>query len=116
MPPRATSSDNLNALIARITPDVLALLADGVPRDEAAIVAALNDAHVHILGDCCEHVIAKTFHVPDNDNGRHRPLRVCQLTVPATPSAAADAVVEATQDRAGDRQTGGYRAAAAIPA
>jgi hypothetical protein len=45
MPPRATSSDNLNALIARITPDVLALLADGVPRDEATIVAALAGRH-----------------------------------------------------------------------
>jgi hypothetical protein len=45
MPPRAASSDDLNAMIARITPDVLALLADGVPRDEATIVAALADRH-----------------------------------------------------------------------
>ena len=44
-PPRATSSDDVNAAIERVTPDVLALLADGVPRDEAAIVAALTDRH-----------------------------------------------------------------------
>ena len=43
--PRTTSSDDLNAMIERVTPDVLALLADGVPRDEAAIVAALAGRH-----------------------------------------------------------------------
>jgi hypothetical protein len=43
--PRATSSDDLNAMIARITPDVLALLADGVPRTEPAIIAALARRH-----------------------------------------------------------------------
>jgi hypothetical protein len=37
--PRTTSSKDLNAAIERVAPDVLALLADGVPRDEAAIVA-----------------------------------------------------------------------------
>jgi hypothetical protein len=30
-PPRATSSDDVNAMIERVTPDVLALLADSVP-------------------------------------------------------------------------------------
>ena len=45
MPPRATSSAALNAMIERVAPDVLALLADGVPRDEAAIVAALAGRH-----------------------------------------------------------------------
>ena len=44
-PPRLTSSDDLNAMIERVAPDVLALLGDGVPRDEAAIVAALADRH-----------------------------------------------------------------------
>jgi hypothetical protein len=39
------SSADLDAVIERITPDVLALLADGVPRAEAAIVAALADRH-----------------------------------------------------------------------
>ena len=43
--PRTPSSDDLNAMIERVTPDVLALLADGVPRDEAAIVAALAGRH-----------------------------------------------------------------------
>ena len=39
MPSRSSSSADLNAAIARVTPDVLALLGDGVPRSEAAIVA-----------------------------------------------------------------------------
>jgi hypothetical protein len=44
-PPHLWSSADLAAAIARITPDVLALLADGVPRPEAAIVAALAGRH-----------------------------------------------------------------------
>src|SRR5687768_16747360 len=39
------SSADLAAVIARVTPDVLALLGDGVPRTEAAIVAALAGQH-----------------------------------------------------------------------
>jgi hypothetical protein len=45
MPPRLTSSADLNATIERITPDVLALLADGAPRSEATIVAVLAGRH-----------------------------------------------------------------------
>jgi hypothetical protein len=45
MPSRSSSSADLDAAIARVTPDVLALLGDGVPRSEAAIVAALGDRH-----------------------------------------------------------------------
>ena len=45
MPPRLTSSADLNATIERIAPDVLALLADGAPRREAEIVAALAGRH-----------------------------------------------------------------------
>jgi hypothetical protein len=45
MPSRSSSSADLNAAIARVTPDVLALLGDGVPRSEAAIIAALADRH-----------------------------------------------------------------------
>jgi hypothetical protein len=41
MPSRPSSSADLDAAIARVTPDVLALLGDGVPRTEGAIVAAL---------------------------------------------------------------------------
>jgi hypothetical protein len=44
MPPRLTSSD-LNAVIEWIAPDVLALLADGVPRTEAEIITALGGQH-----------------------------------------------------------------------
>jgi hypothetical protein len=44
-PPRLWSSADLDAAIARVTPDVLALLGDGVPRAEAAIVTALADRH-----------------------------------------------------------------------
>src|SRR5687768_895288 len=39
------SSADLDAVIERVTPDVLALLGDGVPRTEAAIVAALAGRH-----------------------------------------------------------------------
>jgi hypothetical protein len=42
---KSWSSADLDIVIARITPDVLTLLADGVPRAEAAIVAALADRH-----------------------------------------------------------------------
>ena len=42
MPSRPSSSADLDAAIARVTPDVLTLLADGVPRTEGAIVAALD--------------------------------------------------------------------------
>jgi hypothetical protein len=45
MSSRFWSSADLDAAIERITPDVLALLADGVPRAEAAIIAALADRH-----------------------------------------------------------------------
>jgi hypothetical protein len=42
---RFWSSHDLDAVIAQVTPDVLALLGDGVPRPEAAIVAALAGRH-----------------------------------------------------------------------
>jgi hypothetical protein len=45
LPTRFWSSADLDAAIARVTPDVLALLADGVARSEAAIMAALADRH-----------------------------------------------------------------------
>jgi hypothetical protein len=43
--PRVTSSDDVNAAIERVTPDVLALLGDGVPRTETEIIAALASRH-----------------------------------------------------------------------
>jgi hypothetical protein len=39
------SSADLDAAIARVAPDVVALLGDGVPRSEATIVAALAGRH-----------------------------------------------------------------------
>jgi hypothetical protein len=39
------SSADLHAAIERVTPDVLALLGDGVPRAEGAVVAALAGRH-----------------------------------------------------------------------
>jgi len=46
MPPtKLWSSADFNVVIARVTPDILALLGDGVSRTEAAIVAALADRH-----------------------------------------------------------------------
>jgi hypothetical protein len=44
-PSRLWSSADLDAAIERVTPDVLALLVDDVPRTEAAIVAALAGRH-----------------------------------------------------------------------
>jgi hypothetical protein len=41
MSSRPWSSADLNAAIERVAPDVLALLADGIPRTEATIVRAL---------------------------------------------------------------------------
>jgi hypothetical protein len=40
-----TGTAELNAMIERVAPDVLALLADGVPRTKAAIVKALAGRH-----------------------------------------------------------------------
>jgi hypothetical protein len=45
MLPRLWSSADLAAAIEQITPDVLGLLSDGVPRAEATIIAALADRH-----------------------------------------------------------------------
>ena len=46
MPPtKSWSSADFDALLARVTPDVLALLGDGLPRSRATIVAALVDRH-----------------------------------------------------------------------
>ena len=38
-------SEAINAMVARIAPAVLGLLADGVPRSKPAIVAALAERH-----------------------------------------------------------------------
>ena len=38
-------SADVNAVIERVAPDVLALLSDGVPRTRAAVVEALADRH-----------------------------------------------------------------------
>jgi hypothetical protein len=40
-----TGSAEINAMVARVAPDVLALLADGTPRSKAAIVEALAGRH-----------------------------------------------------------------------
>ena len=46
MPPtKLASSTDLNAVIEQVTPDVLALLSDGVPRTKRTILAALADRH-----------------------------------------------------------------------
>ena len=44
-PRRASASDDVNAAIARVTPDVLALLQDSVPRTRGVILAALANRH-----------------------------------------------------------------------
>ena len=40
-----TGTAELNAMIERVAPDVLGLLADGVPRTKTAIVASLAGRH-----------------------------------------------------------------------
>jgi hypothetical protein len=46
LPSRRTSaSEDVHAVIERVTPDVLALLRDGVPRSRATILAALAARH-----------------------------------------------------------------------
>ena len=44
-PPRLAGSAEIAAVVARTAPAVLGLLADGVPRSRAAIVAALAGRH-----------------------------------------------------------------------
>jgi hypothetical protein len=43
--PTLTGTAELNAMIERVAPDVLGLLADGMPRKKAAIVEALAGRH-----------------------------------------------------------------------
>jgi hypothetical protein len=46
MPPtKRWSSADFDAVIAQVTPDVVALLGDGVPRTMSTILAALADRH-----------------------------------------------------------------------
>jgi hypothetical protein len=45
MPPKPAASPDLHVVIARITPAVLTLLGDGVPRSRGVITAALTDRH-----------------------------------------------------------------------
>jgi hypothetical protein len=44
-PSALTGTAELNTLIERVAPDILALLVDGVPRTKAVIVTALADRH-----------------------------------------------------------------------
>jgi hypothetical protein len=46
MPPtKRWSSADFDAVIARVTPDILALLGDGMPRSRGTILTALADRH-----------------------------------------------------------------------
>ena len=44
-PYELASSEAINAMIARVAPSILELLADGMPRTKAAVVAALAGRH-----------------------------------------------------------------------
>ncbi len=44
-PTKLPSSADIKAVIAQVTPDVLTLLGDGVPRSRGVILAALADRH-----------------------------------------------------------------------
>jgi hypothetical protein len=80
MPPRLTSSADLDAAIERVAPDVLAPLADGVPRNRAAIVAVLAERHpkqdvkpaiarLSILGQLHLHGSRYTLPAPEAEQG-----------------------------------------------
>ncbi len=45
MSPRYTSSADTHAMVARITPSILGLLGDGIPRSRRAFVATLADRY-----------------------------------------------------------------------
>jgi hypothetical protein len=45
MPRPYPSSSDMDAMVARVAPAVLALLGDGVPRSRRAVVAALAERH-----------------------------------------------------------------------
>ena len=45
MPKRFSSSADTDAMVERVAPAILALLADGVPRGRRAIAAELADRH-----------------------------------------------------------------------
>jgi hypothetical protein len=45
MPPRSSSSADIDAMVARVAPAILELLGDGVPRSRRAIIAALAERH-----------------------------------------------------------------------
>ena len=45
MPERYSSSDDTHAMVARVTPAILELLGDGLPRSRHDIVAALAPQH-----------------------------------------------------------------------
>ena len=47
-PSAVTGTAELNATIERVAPDILALLADGVPRTKPAIVKALAGRHAPV--------------------------------------------------------------------
>ncbi len=49
-PSALTGSAEVNAAIERVAPDVLGLLADGVPRTKAGIVAALALIRLTVTG------------------------------------------------------------------
>ena len=44
-PSTLAGTAELNAMIERVAPDILALLADGVPRTKAAIIKSLAERH-----------------------------------------------------------------------
>jgi hypothetical protein len=46
-PYERAGSAEINAMVARVAPDILDLLGDGVPRSKPAIVEALAERHDH---------------------------------------------------------------------
>ena len=70
-PYELASSEAINAMIERVAPDILALLADGVPRTRAAIVAALAGRHARDDVALALVRLAVTERVPETGGGKY---------------------------------------------
>ncbi len=70
-PSALTGTAELNAMIERVAPDILALLADGTPRRKAAIVAALAGRHARDDVALALVRLAVTERVPETGGGKY---------------------------------------------
>ena len=75
-PPALTGTAELNAMVERVAPTILELLADGVPRTKAAVVRALAGRHAEDDVTLALVRLAVTGRVEDT-GGRHALAAPC---------------------------------------